>query len=387
MIETTQLVMAKDADSSYHCVVSVLGYVSHGKIYHSSSDGTGKSCLCCRFAHPALDDYMDDHPTLLALHEFESQVVCTDSFLYWGPKEIELACNTNKQGRRSAKVKIEVVEHTLFYHDETCRIFKPLEELRLHDVDKYAKRSLLPPESSRKTSYYTRDCIGFPDRYECLPYPSNINRIARGFIIVCDVSIKMPQFEAHLVATEQIAHRLFKDSKHPFIVVATKRDMAEPISLQKLHDWASKKRITLLETSAKENINIKSAFSFIAAKIFKSAKLTTPFMSYSDAVGASLTETTKLKTSYKNFLKRKITSSGASLGAIEDCQEYIMAVETLGKFGADEIYARNLLEVRDREIRGFPGVMENPDMRMEILEQFVDEIMMDLIAHKRTLRS
>lgn len=376
--------MSKGTSDSQHCVVSVLGYVSHGKVFKSSSDGTGKSCLCCRLTHPAVDDYIDDHPSLLALHEFESKVVCTDSFLFWGTKELEFPSKGKSEGKPST-VNVEVVEHTLFYHDETSRVFPRYS--KLHDPDKYTKQALIPPDSSRKISYYARDCIGFPDRYRCLPYPSNVNRLPRGFIIVCDVSVKQPYFEAHLVATEQIAHRLYKDSKLPFIVAATKRDSADSTSLQRLHDWASKKKITVIETSAKQNINIKPAFMHIVSKILKASKLPSSVSSYADAIGDSLLHTGKVRQTFQTFLGKKVRTSNFMLSSIESAPEYIETVEILGKFVADEIYAKHLLSIRDSEVRGYQGVLENPDMRMEMLEQFVEDISLELAAHKRTLKS
>ena len=46
--------------------------------------GIGKSCLCYRFVHPGIDDYIDEHQSLLALHEFENAVINNVHFLYWG---------------------------------------------------------------------------------------------------------------------------------------------------------------------------------------------------------------------------------------------------------------------------------------------------------------
>lgn len=374
--------MSKSNSDNYQCVVSVLGYVSHGKVYKNSLEGSGKSCLCCRLTHPAVDDYIDDHPSLLALHEFESKVVCTDSFLYWGTKELEFS---NSPRGKTSKVKVEVVEHTLFYHDETSKVFP--RQQALHNPDKYTKQALVSPDSSRKISYYSRDCIGFPDRYRCVPYPSNVNRLPRGFIIACDVSVKPPKFEAHLAATEQIAHRLFKDSKLPFIVAATKRDSADSYSLQKLYEWASKKKIPVIETSAKENINVRPAFMYIVSKIFKSAKLGCTITSYADAVGTSLLETGTIRQHFKSFLGTRVRTSNFMLSSIEDSPEYIETVNILGKYGADEMYALHLLSIRDTEVRAYQGVLENPDMRMEMLEQFVEDISLELAAHKRTLKS
>ena len=368
----------------YRCLVSVVGYVSHGKSFTSSKDGVGKSCLCCRFTHPSVDNYVDDHPSLLALHELESSVVCTDSFLYWGSREILF--HTTGKGK-GAKVKMEVVEHTLFYYDETSTVFPNF--AKLQDVEIYTKQALAPPESesSRKISYYSRDCIGFPGRYPCQSYPSNVNRIARGFVVVIDVSVKMPRFKEHLSATQQIVHRLSKDSKHPLIVAATKRDVADSESLQMLVDWASKKKITIIETSAKENINVDGVFSHVASKILKSAKLPDNILSYSTAAGVSLEESTRVRTQFKRYLKQNVRSSSTMLSTIENSAAYLQTVKLFGKFKADEMYACHLLEMRDLEVKGYPGALDNPDMRMEMLELFVENIMLDLVAHKRTLRS
>ena len=364
----------------FTCLVSVVGYCAHVEVFRSSTNGVGKSCLCCRFIHPGVDDYVPDHPSLLALHEFESGVVCTDSFLYWGPKELEFP---NALKGKGAKVKFEVLEHTLFYQDETSHVFKRYKSLA--NPENYAKQLLKPPHSSRKISYYSRDTIGFPERYKCLPYPTNVDRIPRGFIVVVDVSWYGQKFEEQLTAIESI---IYKIRNATLVIAATKRDQCSSESLRRLTEWANKHRITVVETSSKENINIESVFRVIASKVLKKAKISEECVDYSSATGMLLHYTTNVKKQFKSYLNKQVGTSNVPLVKIEKAAEYLKAVDVLGKFGADEIFARYLLEVRDREVRQYVGVSENPDMRMEMLEQFVDDdLMVDLAAHKRVLRS
>lgn len=374
--------MSSSTDSTvYNVIVNVVGFTGHGTTFSSSINGVGKSCLCSRFRYPGFEDYVPDHPSLLAFHEFESQVISTDSFLYWGPEEVRHSTRGSKQGKE-VSVRYEVVEHTVFYHDETSRPFRQLNKLL--DPTNYAKKASQTPESSRKISYYARDAIGFPDRYICLPYPSNPSKLQRGYLIVVDVSLEGPRFEHQLTAVESLAYELRKSH---VVVAATKRDIASQDSLARLIEWAGKQKLTIIETSAKENINISDAFRLVASKVLaKKVKLSDHYMDYATASGELLVARTRTKKELKEYLKTFVHSSSISLTSLEKATAYQNALSLLGKFASDEIVSCHLLVMRNQEINKFSGVEDNPDMRLEMLEEYI-ELLTDFVAHKGMLHT
>ena len=363
-------------NDSYTCLVSVVGYSAHGFVYSSSQDGTGKSCLCSRFCYGGIEDYVSDHPSLLAFHEFESQVLSTEHFIYWGPTERTY----NLSKGRDVTVRYEVVEHTVFYHDESSKPFPQLMDLL--DSLKYSKKILQLPECSRKISYYSRDAIGFPEKYKCLPYPTNISKLARGFIVAVDVSMDLIPFEQQLTAIQAIAYEL---RKQPLIIVATKRDQANMESLQRLLEWTSKKKLTLIETSSHENVNVSDAFRLVASKaLSKKVKLSDTYYDYADGTGQLLALRSNAKSSFMTYLKDFVHSASTSLSAVENTSAYKDALYYIGKFSTDDIMARHLLKLRNSEINVYSGVVDNPEMRLELLEDHIAD-QVDFIAHNGTL--
>jgi hypothetical protein len=247
----------------------------------------------------------------------------------------------------------------------------------------YAKKLQQAPESSRKISYFSRDAIGFPGRYTCLPYPSNVHKLHRGYLVVVDVSIGGLPFERQLTSIEFITYEL---SKQPMVIAATKRDIADLTSLQKLFDWATKQKLTVIETSAQDNINIKDAFRLTAAKALasKKIKINDDFLDFKDASGHLLSLRSQAKKDLKYYLKTSVHASSVTLDRMEHASEYQNALDLLGKFSTDEIIASYLLQLRNTEASKYSGVDDNPDIRIEILEMYIDT-MVDFIAHKGAL--
>ena len=362
-------------------MVSVVGLSSHGRTFQSSSNGVGKSCLCCRFLHSGVDEYVPDHPSLLALHEFEGQVVSAEPMLYWGKRILELATEGNG---KSCKVTFEVFEHTVFYHDETSHPFSSLHKLA--SSKDYAKRLNQTPECTRKFSYYSRDTIGFPESYNCMPVPANLSKLDRGLIVVVDLS---KDIELQLGNTDAILDTKLK--KLPIVIAATKRDKsfaeAHILRRARLTEWASKEKIPVVETSAHENINVEDVFRVLAAKAFrKKKKIQHSYLDYAGAAGCMLTNHTRTKNEFQTFLGRRVLYSDTPLSTVENTEEYKALVHLIGKFNCDELFAKHVLETRNQEIMEYDGVKENPELQLDLLEEFIERSS-DLFAHETMLRT
>ena len=363
--------------SSIQCLVSVVGYSAHGNTFSNSTDGVGKSCLCSRFLYDGADEYVRDHPSLLALHEFESQVIGTEPMIYWGSKMLEC------EGKNSSLVvQFQVLEHTLFYHDETSQLFTSIRSLS--NPEHYIKKAAGSPDSSRKISFFSRDTIGFPDRYNCIPYPTNANRIPRGYILVVDVSRHGGAFEQQMSAMRTMSKHL---NSSVTVVAATKRDKAHPDSLTKLISWTSKHKLTVIETSAEENINVTDAFRLVASRVFqKKHKISDIVLSYSDASRRLLFEQTQARSEFKAYLERKVKVSSVGLTNVEVSLEYLQCVKMHGKFATDELFALRVFKVRKNEVEKYPEAEGDPEYVYDLLEAFINE-REDLLIYGRTLKA
>lgn len=381
--EEEETLASMASEHTYTVLVSVLGANTHGPIFHSSLEGVGKSCLCCRFVYSAVDDYIADHPSLLALHEFESHVVATEPSIYWGKRSLEFQL---QGGTCTTKVCCHVVEHTLFYHDETSRPFPG--HLKLLHPEDFAKLVARTPESSQKLSYYSRDTIGFPESYSCQNYPSSPQRHPRAFVVAVDVSRGGGDFGTQLSAVEVMVGKL---KKYPIVVVATKRDLVNSESLRRLMEWAEKVKLPLVETSAKNNINVVDVFRLAAAKAVqkkeKSKNIPDYILSYADASGRTLTATVRERNTFATYLGRRVKTSQADLSVVDKSEEYKTAAAELGKFATDEIFATHILKVRNEEVSKYAGVSDDVDLKLEFLEEFIEDMCIgDLAVHTPAMK-
>lgn len=203
--------------------------------------------------------------------------------------------------------------------------------------------------------------------------------------MVVDVSKAGPAFGQQMTAVETVIYEL---RKQVVVLVATKRDQANLTSLQHLVDWASRNKLTLVETSAKRNINIKDSFQVVAAKTLakKGIKLSDSYHDYASGSGHLLNLCTQAKKDFKEYLKTSVHTSEAGLSSVENATSYQNALNLLGKFTTDEIMACYLLKTRDTEICNYSGVKDNSDMRLEMLEDYIQD-MLDFVAHKGSLLS
>ena len=219
--------------------------------------GIGKSCLCHRFVYPEPEDYIDEHQSLLALHEFTSPVINGVHFLYWG--SVVKSFSTGKASDKSSRVNFHVIEQTVFYQDETSKPFSS--GSKPDSLDQYLKRITGSIESPGKLSYRSRDDI--ESNCEKQQYPGRLSRLPRGFMVVLDVSLSGDEFEMQLQMTEQILDYLVKQ-KQRFVVVATKRDKCDVDSLESAFKLKRKYHSHVIETSASVNRNVHDAFRVLA---------------------------------------------------------------------------------------------------------------------------
>lgn len=350
-------------------VVSVLGLSREKGEQFCLRSGIGKSCFCYRFMHPGYDEYMDDHSSLLALHEFENPVINNVHFLYWG--------TTNRSypisgGPKEQRIQFHVIEQTVFYQDVTSQPFTII--TKPDSLEHYIRRATSQIESPGKISYKTRDTISLQQEYKWQSYPSSISGWPRGFIVVIDVSQSYVVFDSQIARAERIVEYLQKH-KRKFVIVATKRDAMNPTSLERVHELAKKYRAQVFETSANANLNISDAFRFIASKVLhkKVQGISDHVTTYEEAAHQLLNQKGRARKSFMKFLLLRIEDSDERIDAIENTEQYRECVHALGKFETDRLFAEHLMDVHNKKVETYAGVMDNPELRLEFLEDFVDQ--------------
>ena len=341
--------------------------------------GIGKSCLCYRFIHPGFDDYIEEHQSLLALHEFENAVFNNVHFIYWGSVVKKFPM---KNSEKYAPVKFHVIEQTVFYQDVTSQPFTII--TKPDSLDHYIKRITGPIESSGKLSYKSRnDTDGYSRKQQ---YPSGLSRLARGFMVVLDVSTSDNEFEVQLKRAEQLLDHLMKH-KRKYMIVAAKRDNYDLDSLERAHELKRKYRTQLVETSANGNLNVHDAFRILACKTLhkKPHGLSDMVPTYEDAAHHILKAKGHVKRSFQTFLTKRITDSDDRLFSVAGSEEYNDCKMLIGKFETDRLFAVHVLELHNEKISLYAGVSENPDMRQEFLEEFVER-RADLTGYSQYLK-
>ena len=359
--------------SAHTVVVSVLGLSRLDGESFSSHQGLGKSCLCYRFLYPGHDEYIEDHRSLLAQYEFEGDVVHRDSFLYWGS-----TIKTYDAKGSSQKVQFEILEHTVFYQDITEEPFKAKKDV--WTLDGYIKAVISNGtlESPGKVSYKNRDLICEPQEYKSVVFPSGrIGKHPRGFVLVIDVSDSGPKFDLRLRTTEKMVIQLTK-RKLKFVVAATKREEAFSTSLEKINEVSRKRNFTLIECSAKSNVNVSETFEMIAAKVLgKHAPfLPTYILSYHESAEKTLTSRSSMRRQFVTYLQKRVVQSSVRVKAIECTEEYKACTSMHGMFETDKVFAEHVLLVRDKELDSCVGAKNlavDLSLRQKFLEDYVAE--------------
>lgn len=361
-------------------VACVVGLSNNPKEPFGTRPGVGKSCLCFRFTYPGYDSYVETHPSVLALHEFGSQVINNTHFLYWGSPVKTFAA---KGGNLS--LRYHLLEHTVFYQDITSYPFNPL--TRPDDVSFYLKRIVGSIESSGKHSYYSRDDIlSSSTAYKKLQYPSNLSKQMRGYVVVFDVSLAETELEMQCKRVVPILEYLSR-MKRKFVIAATKRDTYKIMSLERLHELQRKFRVPLIETSANENLNVDEVFRVLGKQVLgkKASGLTDQVQSYDEAARCNLHFRGAAKRSFMTFMKKDVPNCDERLDPIKLTEAYKQCVLWIGQYQARSLFVHYQLGLYNVRVDTYAGVMGDPELRREFLEGYVDS-RYDMRHYKTELR-
>ncbi len=368
---------------SYELVACVVGLTNNYKELFGTRPGIGKSCLCFRLAYPEYDNYVDDHPSLFALHEFESRAINSNHFVYWGsPMKFFPVRNGD------CKVKFHIIEQTVFYQDVTSLPFNH-SVTKPDNVDCYVKRIAGPIESTGKISYHSRDSIvtGIPAGHTVANYPSGITRLPRGFVVVFDVSVSGKALAAQCKRVDPILSYLDKHKKK-FIIAVTKRDKYSMPSLEKAYELRKKYRTHLVECSALDDLNMEEVLRVLALIVIskKVSGLSDQVTRYHDAAQHVLFRRTSAKAAFKSYVRKRVTNYDERLMSVQLSEEFKECARWIGSYKTGCMFALHVLELYNSKVEErYAGVTDDPDMHTEYLEDFVDQ-RKDIEAFKVEMR-
>ena len=346
--------------ASAEVVACVVGLSRGDGEAFSSYSGAGKSCLCYRFVYPGIDDYVDNHPSILALHEFESSAINRDHFLYWGSVFKHFPVKGSKSGSNYAIIQVHVIEHTVFYQDETSQPFP--------NFGNYRKRIIGSLESPGKLSYKSRDELDISS--DTQQYPSKkLNKLPKGYLVVLDVSQIGTAFDAQLQRVEQVLDYLTKH-KQKFILVASKHDDSNPNSLRCAQDLKKKYHTILVETSASGNINIRDAFRLLAHKVLKKPEISDSVNSFEIAQQNALKARSHAKRAFQEFLEEQVVDPKEQLHHLYEHSEFRECKKFAGNFDTGWLFATHILQLYNKEYSDKEDANETVT-RQEFLESVI----------------
>ncbi|GFN96257.1 rho GTPase-activating protein [Plakobranchus ocellatus] len=238
--------------------VSVIGL--SGTEREKGQYGVGKSCLCNRFLKQVADHYHQEHISVLSQIDFAGRVINNDHFLYWG-SVVKTDDGNN--------FTFHVVEQTEFIDDVS---FSPFKSAR---TEAYVKRAVSGKlQSAEKLMYICKDQLGMEtdSAYPQVLMPEGKLTID-GFLCCFDVShVPQRSIEKQVEFVAALLNNAAK-TKKPVVLATTKGDSSSPEYVKEAERLLNRKEfrgsVSLVETSAHENINVEAAFLLLAHLIGK----------------------------------------------------------------------------------------------------------------------
>lgn len=336
--------MAKKSEKTYN--ISVVGLSGTEK--EKGSCGVGKSCLINRFMRPYADDYYTDHISVLSQSDFAGRVVNNDHFLYWGDvtkSEDGVDCN------------FHVIEQTEFVDDSSFQSF------RIGKTDPYYKRcAMCKLQSAEKLAYISKDQLGLEHEFEQKFMPEGKFSVD-GFLCVFDVSrVANRSIELQVEHTFYILSQLIK-TKKPIVIATTKNDEVHKPFVTEIERLVQKKElkekgtISVVETSAHENVNVDSAFFAVAHAVDKaSSRLKNKISGYADAAKSVREHKENIRRSFMSLLRSHVANDYRALWIIsqrhlQSYPEFVQFVQLFGTDKAGKTFKSYLKDIREEHLR------------------------------------
>ncbi|CAK8692908.1 unnamed protein product [Clavelina lepadiformis] len=321
--------------------IAVIGLAGTEQIKGTS--GVGKSCLCNRFVREEADAYYPDHTSVLSQSDFGGRVVNNDHFLYWG--------EVTKQDDNGLDYKFNIIEQTEFIDDQS---YQPH---RSSSNQLYCKRCAQTKISSaEKLMYICTDQVGVESEFESKLMPDGKITID-GFILCYDVSLVTNRTIDDQVRFVQNCHHYLAKTKKPVLLALTKCDEGVPAFIQEGVKFAASvggKRssgLSVVETSASENINVTLAFLILAQLIDKTRSKSLKIISFEEAAQERKAFLKDAKEQLESLLESMVSDYHESWTNtrknLEDKTAYLHYVDLEGKNAASKIFRKHVNYLRD----------------------------------------
>jgi DNA-binding NarL/FixJ family response regulator len=320
---------------------------------------------------------MDKHQSILALHEFESSPINRDHFLYWGSvfKHFPVKGSSKSGQTLYTIIQVHVIEHTVFYQDETSKPFP--------NCGNYRKRIIGSLESPGKVSYKSQDELDVSSGTQ--QYPSKkLSKVPKGYVVVIDVSQIGTAFDAQLQRAEQTLDYLAKH-KLKFIIVASKCDDSNPNSLKCVQDLKRKYHTILVETSASGNVNVRDAFRLLAHKVLKKSDISDNINSFVESQQNALKARSYAKRAFQEFLEEQVVDPTEQLHGLCEHSEFRECNRLTGKFDTGWLFATHILQLYNEEYSNKEDADRAAVTRKEYLENVIKE-RPDLFSYSHHLK-
>ncbi|KAJ8050930.1 Rho GTPase-activating protein 35 [Holothuria leucospilota] len=281
--------------------------------------GVGKSCLCNRFTTTHEDDYQPQHNSTISASDFGGRIINNDHFLYWGDR-VKRFDGTDFHFR--------IIEQTEFIDDMSFSILKG------SNSKNYFKRCAdTKLSSAEKVAYICPDQLG-----DELSFPQDIlpggKFQVEGYLLVFDVSNVKGRSVTKQREFVQKLYSSISKTKKPIVLVATKFDVAEDMSLNEVKQFAREKKLTLIECSSQKGVNINLPFCTLASLIDKNRSRPRD-MTYKEGLRRREEKISSAQMKYMQLLDARVTdyhsvwsSTKADLEKTEDYQAYVMLAGT-----------------------------------------------------------
>ncbi|CAH1985676.1 unnamed protein product [Acanthoscelides obtectus] len=333
--------MARKGDTIRSINVSIVGLSGVEK--DKGHAGVGKSCFCNRFMRPHAEDYNVDHISVLSQTDFSGRVVNNDHFLYWGD-----VIKTSEDG---AEYQFSVIEQTEFIDDASFQPFK------IGKMEPYVKRCAATKiTSAEKLMYICKNQLGIEKEYEQRVLPEGKLNID-GFVCLFDVSVVPSRsVEKQVEFVAAILNNLIK-TKKPIVFVTTKNDDANEAYIKEAHRLIQrneyKNSISMVESSAHDNVNIDICFMVLAQMVEKT-KVRSKVPSYAEAAFAKKEIMDAASEAFMRLIRIHVTDCHAmwsqTVKKLNSHKEWIHFVQLFGLDGTQRLFRRHIKRLKDEQL-------------------------------------
>lgn len=246
-------------------------------------------------------------------------------------------------------------------------------------MEPYVKRCAATKiTSAEKLMYICKNQLGIEKEYEQRVLPDGKLNID-GFICVYDVSVVPSRtLEKQIEIVAAILNNLIK-TKKPVVLVTTKNDDANEVYIREAEKLVQRKEykgaITLVETSAHENINMDLPFILLAQMIDRS-KVRSKVIPYCEAARIKKELMDVATDAFTKLIRTHVTDCRAlwsqTCKKLAAHKDWIYFVQLFGLDGTQRLFRRHIKKLKDEQLA------KRVAHYMEILPDVLHELVPDI---------